>query len=163
MLSGDSGILPKVTVANRTSERAKAKEQAKIDIMAWITDKSSNHEDSSLDDSKVKDILTGKSYVKNGQPGKDSFLTAKGEYEIPYSELYTLANNNVDTVDATKVAEINSKIGTVVNGYNAQSLECQIFYADQSETFLISKTYAISSIFPIPLKGVDKQQEYEGS
>ena len=63
----------------------------------------------------------------------------------------------------SKVAEINSKIGTVVNGYNAQSLEWQIFYADQSETFLISKTYATSSIFPIPLKGVDKQQEYEGS
>ena len=131
--------------------------------MAWITEKTANHQDASLDDKKVKEILTGKSYVKNGQPGNESFFTAKGEYEIPYSELYTLINNNVDTVDATKVAEINSKIGTVVNGYNAQSLEWQIFYADQSETFLISKTYATSSIFPIPLKGVDKQQEYEGS
>ncbi len=57
--------------------------------MAWITEKTANHEDASLDDSKVKEILTGKSYVKNGQPGNESFITDKGEYEIPYSELYT--------------------------------------------------------------------------
>ena len=42
----------------------------------------------------------------------------------------------------TKVAEINSKIGTVVNGYSAQNLQWQVFYADQDETFLISKTIA---------------------
>ena len=59
-----------------------------MDIMAYITDKTANHQDASLDNSKVKNILTGKSYVKNGQPGNESFLTAKGEYEIPYSEIY---------------------------------------------------------------------------
>ena len=57
--------------------------------MAWIIDKTANHEDATLDDSIVKTILTDKSYVKNGQPGNGSFVTAKGEYEIPYSELYT--------------------------------------------------------------------------
>lgn len=92
MLAGDNSILQKSTEAKQNSEREEAKEQAQMDIMAWITDKASNHEDSSLDDSKVKDILTGKSYVKNGQPGNDSFFTAKGEYEISYSELYTASD-----------------------------------------------------------------------
>lgn len=60
--------------------------------MAWITDKTANHQDASLDDTKVKEILTGKSYVKDGQPGDTSFTTAKGEYVIPYAELYTAGN-----------------------------------------------------------------------
>ena len=92
MLSGDNGILQKSTEAKISSEKAEAKEQARIDIMAWITDKTANHQDASLDDEKVKEILTGKSYVKNGQPENDSFFTAKGEYEIPYSELYQSSN-----------------------------------------------------------------------
>ena len=86
MLSGDNGILQKSTEAKRTTERAEAKEQAQIDIMAYISDKTANHQDASLDDTKVKGILTGKSYVKTANA--TSFITAKGEYEIPYSELY---------------------------------------------------------------------------
>ena len=93
MLSGNNGILQKAADAKQTSERAEAKEQAQMDIMDWITDKTANHQDASLDDIKVKAILTGKSYVKDGQPGNESFLTAKGEYEIPYSELYTATKN----------------------------------------------------------------------
>ena len=96
MLSGDNSILQKATEAKETSERAEAKEQARIDIMAWITDKTSNHEDASLDDSIVKGILNEKSYVKEAKAA--SFITAKGEYEIPYSELYQAngSNNNDD-------------------------------------------------------------------
>ena len=90
MLSGDNSILQKATDAKQTSERAEAKEQAQMDIMTWITDKTANHEDATLDDTKVKGILTGKSYVKTA--GDTSFTTAKGEYEIPYSELYTSSN-----------------------------------------------------------------------
>lgn len=86
MLSGDNGILKNAKDAKQTSERVEAKEQAKMDIMAWITDKTANNQDSSLDDSKVKDILTDKSYVKEAK--ESSFITAKGDYEIPYSELY---------------------------------------------------------------------------
>lgn len=85
--------MQKATDAKQISERAEAKEQAQIDIMAWITDKTANHQDASLDDSKVKDILTGKSYVKEAKAS--SFITAKGEYEIPYSELYEISKNNL--------------------------------------------------------------------
>ncbi len=90
MLAGDNSILQKTTTAKQTSERAEAKEQAQMDIMAYITDKTANHQDASIDDEKVKDILTGKSYVKTAND--TSFTTAKGEYVIPYSELYQSSN-----------------------------------------------------------------------
>ena len=87
MLSGENGILQRATDAKQTTERSEAKEQARIDIMAWITDKTANHEDASLDDAKVKEILSdNKNYVKEAKAS--SFITNKGEYEIPYSELY---------------------------------------------------------------------------
>ena len=161
MLTGNNSILQRTTDAKQTSERAEAKEQAQIDIMAWITDKTANHQDASLDDEKVKEILSdNKSYVKEAKAS--SFITTKGEYEIPYSELYTATNSNVDTVDAAKVAEINSKIGTVVDGYSANNLEWQVFYADSSETFLISKTLAKTN-YTIPVKGEGKSSDYSGS
>ena len=91
MLSGDNSILQKATDAKQTSERAEAKEQAQMDIMAYIADKTANHQDASLDDEKVKEILSdNKSYVKTA--GDTSFITTKGEYEIPYSEIYTASD-----------------------------------------------------------------------
>ena len=103
MLSGDNSILQKATTAKQTSERAEAKEQAQMDIMAYIADKTAKHQDASLDDEKIKEILSdNKSYVK--EAGDISFTTKKGEYVIPYSELYqskTSTNNDDDdtTVD----------------------------------------------------------------
>ncbi len=90
MLSGDNSILKKATDAKISSEKAETKEQARIDIIAWITDKTANHEDASLDDNIVKGILDKKSYVKEAKDA--SFITVKGEYEIPYSELYTASD-----------------------------------------------------------------------
>ena len=91
MLSGDNSILQKATDAKQTSERAEAKEQAQMDIMAYIADKTANHQDASLDNAKIKEILSdNKSYVKTAND--TSFTTAKGEYEIPYSELYTASD-----------------------------------------------------------------------
>ena len=92
MLTGNNGILQRATDAKQTTERVEAKEQAQIDIMDWITDKTANHQDASLDDSKIKDILTDKSYVKEAK--QSSFITAKGDYEILYSELYTTSDKN---------------------------------------------------------------------
>ena len=103
MLSGDNSILHKATDTKQTSERAEAKEQAQMDIMAYIADKTANHQDASLDDEKVKEILSdNKSYVKVA--GDTSFTTAKGEYEIPYSELYQSngSTNDDDTPSDTE-------------------------------------------------------------
>ena len=110
MLSGDNSILQKATDAKQTSERAEAKEQAQIDIMAYIADKTANHQDASIDDAKVKDILTGKSYVKTAND--TSFTTAKGEYVIPYSELYTASDKTPTTPNSLSTEwEIVSDFG----------------------------------------------------
>ena len=59
-----------------------------MDIIEYISEKTINNQDASLNDTIVRDILSdNKSYVK--EAGASSFITAKGEYEIPYSELYT--------------------------------------------------------------------------
>ena len=101
MLSGDNSILQKATDAKQTSERAEAKEQAQMDIMAYISDKTANHQDASLDDTKIQEILSdNKSYVKTANA--TSFITTKGEYEIPYSELYT-ASDKTPVVPTTGI------------------------------------------------------------
>ena len=91
MLSGDNSILQKATDAKTNTERADAKEQAQLDILAWQSDKISKNENSELNDTVIQGILTGKSYVKTANT--TSFITVKGEYEIPYSELYTKSND----------------------------------------------------------------------
>ena len=48
-------------------------------------------------------------------------------------------NNQLQTASAD---EINAKIGTVVIGYSAENLEWQVYYADEIETFLISRNIA---------------------
>ena len=105
MLAGDNSILQKATDAKQTSERAEAKEQAQMDIMAYISDKTANHQDVSLDDTKIKDILTEKSYVK--EAGDTSFTTKKGEYIIPYSELYVATETTPTIPDDSTQTGIN--------------------------------------------------------
>ena len=123
MLSGDNTILQKATDAKQTSERAEAKEQAQMDIMAYIADKTAKHQYTSLDDTKVKEILSdNKSYVKTANDS--SFITAKGEHTILYSELYDSSKTNNITVK-----DINSKIGTAVTGYSAKGATWRVFYA----------------------------------
>ena len=141
MLSGDNSILKRATDAKTSSERAEAIEQAKIDIMAWITDKTTNYESSALDDSKVKTILTGKAYVKETKD--TSFITKKGEYEIPYSELYVSDNQEENLAPEIKygyannpgVVEANSLIvGDIINYYydkNKSPIQCEIIYNDE--------------------------------
>lgn len=99
--------MQRTATAKQNTERADAKEQAQLDILAWISDKNSKNENSTLDDNKVKEILTGKSYVKEAKA--TSFIAAKGEYEIPYSELYksNSANNN----DNPSTSPLNVLIG----------------------------------------------------
>ncbi len=87
MLSGENGILTKATQSKEWTERADAKEQAQLDILAWQSEKISKGENSDLNDSIVKGILTGKSYVKTAND--TSFITANGGHEILYSDLYT--------------------------------------------------------------------------
>ena len=77
-----------------------------MDIMAYIADKTANHQDASLDNAKIKEILSdNKSYVKTAND--TSFTTAKGEYEIPYSELYqSNGSNNNDSNPPTSPLDV---------------------------------------------------------
>ena len=85
-LTGDNGILTRATEASEETQRAEAIEKAKLDISVWKADKVSNGEDSTLTDSIVQQILTGKDYV-DGEPGTTSFVSITG-YTISYADLY---------------------------------------------------------------------------
>ena len=115
MLSGDNSILQRTTTAKQTSERAEAKEQAQMDIMAYIADKTANHQDVSLDDTKIQEILNdNKSYVKEAKD--TSFITTKGEYEIPYSELYNATESQPKDPVITGVNYGSKTAQTVAEG-----------------------------------------------
>lgn len=97
--------------------------------MSWITDKTANHENASLDDGKVKSILSGKAYVKEAKD--TSFITKKGEYEILYSELYSQNENSeiLTTLD----------IGKFVKGYNStKGKGWRLLYFDSESAYLLA-------------------------
>ncbi len=85
-LTGENGILSKANTAKEETQREDAKEQAKLDIAAYVTDDLANGGDGSITNEKIQEILKGKDYVE-GEPGADSFTSKTGQ-EIPYAELY---------------------------------------------------------------------------
>ena len=140
MLSGDNGILQRAADAKQETKRSETKEQARMDIMAWIADKKANQEDASLNDTIIKEILTGKAYVKTANT--TSFITAEGEYEIPYSELYTAS----EITPPTKYGLSDDEtvfIGKPANGQNG--CNGNVEFADgqkfTSGHFLLVKNY----------------------
>ena len=91
MIIGQNGILTQTQNQVEQTLKSEAKEQAKIDILAWQSEKLGNGEDATLSNEIIKNILTGKDYV-SGTPGDNSFITTKGKYEIKYWELYVNSN-----------------------------------------------------------------------
>ena len=160
MLSGDNGILQKSTEAKRTTEIAEIIETAQMDILGKQTE---NH--GSLSEAELIQILTSSDYNTQGTLSDeesilDRTLTSKdGKYEIPVSKIFRGTLSNIEESITDK---INSKIGTVVNGYSAQDLEWQVYYADDNETFLISTTSAKSN-WKVPIRGETKSSDYNGS
>ena len=94
-LTGKNGIIQKATQASKETEIEQAKEQAKLDISNYIAEKLKNGEDAKINNSIIKNILDGKDYVK-GEPLESSFITKQGEYEIFYSELYDVQNEQIE-------------------------------------------------------------------
>ena len=107
MLTGKNGILSQANTAKTQTEIADAKEQAKLDIVAWQSDKMEKGKDSTLSDSIIKGILTGKDYVKEAKD--TSFITAKGDHEIPYSDLYTKTDTGTGKVQPGVIVEKTEK------------------------------------------------------
>ena len=87
LIAGSDGMLKKASTAKERTEIATAKELANLDILEWKTDKMEKGESTILNDAIIKEILTGKSYVKDA-PGETSFRTKEGGYEILYTEFY---------------------------------------------------------------------------
>ena len=87
-----------------------------------------------------------------------------GSHTIAVKEIFN-GNFAIDNQPQTKKSdEINAKIGTVVNNYNAESLEWQVYYSDESETFFISKQVINEfTSSRIPTKGNGKDNNYSGS
>ena len=85
-LTGENGVLTQAENAGTQTEIAEVIEKAKLDILAWQTEKESNNEDATLTDSVIQEILTGKVYVE-GEPGSKSFVSTNG-HTILYADLY---------------------------------------------------------------------------
>ena len=95
-LTGENGLITQTESAKEQTEIAEAKEMAQMDIADWIMSKLVNNEDTTINNSIIKQILTGKEYVKEA---KDiSFITKKGEHEIFYSDL-NIENKNDENTD----------------------------------------------------------------
>ena len=76
-------------------------------------------------------------------------LAKYGNHNITVKEIFD-GNLSVNNQSQTTISdEINTKIGTIVSGYNAQNLEWQVYYADENETCLISSTLVETS-YDIP-------------
>ena len=171
MLSGDNGILNKATDAKTLTERRSIIEQAQTDVLGYQAENKATD----LKKSQLQSVL--EKYFKNVPDLTDmqnseilgtklDTLEEYGNHNIEVKEIF---NGNLLEDIQTQVAtadEINAKIGTVVTGYSAKDIEWQVYYADNNETFLISKTHEIPKWrygTPIPFRGENKNIDYTGS
>ena len=120
MLTGENGILNQASESKTKTEIAEAKERAKIDIMSWKSKEISEGRNGYINDSVVKNILTGKEYVKEAKA--NSFISKKGNHEIAYSDLYKSEQTDEDEKPVPIGLEVGSKITYTPRGtYNWKS------------------------------------------
>ena len=124
MLTGDNSILKKATDSKKNTEESQIIEEAKIDILAKITD----NEGKAISKKQLKDVL--KNYFNEEEVGKleipddlstanDELTTKDGKYKIKLSDIYNGKVENrweydhvLQTVENDK---ITLKIGDYVN------------------------------------------------
>lgn len=123
MLSGDNGILQRATDAKEYTERAEIVENAKLDILAKMSEKKGEN----LTAAELEEILTSSNYNTQGRLSNEEnilerTLTSKnGKYQIPVSEIYngTLTNTTpgvaTDYSDEVKTALTEGKYITYRN------------------------------------------------
>ena len=56
-LTGENGILTRATDSKEQTEIAEVKERAQLDIANWIAERLENREDTTLDDTTIKNII----------------------------------------------------------------------------------------------------------
>lgn len=117
MLSGDNGILQKATQSKEKTERAEIVENAKLDILAKISEKKGEN----LTASELEEILISPDYSTQGALSSEKnilerTLTSKdGKYEIPVSEIY---NGSLASPQSNDVDQDNHSLttGTLIAG-----------------------------------------------
>ena len=112
MLTGNNGILQKATTAKQDTEIQSIVEQARIDILAKISEKKGEN----ITESELEEILISSDYSTQGTLSNEEnilerTLTSKdGKYEIPVSKIY---NGNLSTESnvATITFRLNKGLG----------------------------------------------------
>ncbi len=125
MLSGDNGILQKATQSKEKTERAEIIENAKLDILAKISEKKGEN----ITAEELEELLTSANYntqgtLSNEESILDRTLTSKDEkYQIPVSEIYN-GNLSTESNDKTITFYIDNRPYEAKEGMNfAQWLE----------------------------------------
>jgi len=126
-LTGENGILAKAERTTKETEIAEAKEQAKLDILAWLSNQIEKGENTNLTKDEIKAILVGKEYVK--ELGEQSFTTVKNGYEIPYSEIYNkiipipTITHGITPDEGTMAPSVEIQITVQDNGLGIQGIQ----------------------------------------
>ena len=109
MLSGDNGILQRTTTAKQNTERAEVVENAKLDILAKLSEKKGEN----LTKNELEEILISPDYKTQGSLSSEEnilerTLTSKdGKYTIPVSEIYS-GNLKTESNENTITFHINN-------------------------------------------------------
>ena len=145
MLTGKNGILNQANQAKTKNDIAEVKEQAQLDIANWTAERLKNGEDTTLNDSIIKNVIenanqnnTNKYYSEL----TDTSIKTKQGNEIMFSDLYKKTTLSFDpetlTIgDATNTA----KYGWKVKNYNVEEAATggwRLFFQDNNYTYLIS-------------------------
>lgn len=165
-LTGDNGLLQKVTTAKQANEEASALEKIQVEVAGSY----------GLDGKIALNDLNKNLKNINGLKYKNKSIVLEGENkniieefpaEISIDNYSFSIKDNGEVINMKQIDLINSKIGEVVQGYSAANLQWQVFYADANETYLISKDM-VRDRETIPLKRRKQdpneiEYEYKGS
>ena len=155
MLTGQNGILTQAQNAKATTEKAEVKERAQTDIVGVQTETESTE----ISKTALKRILD--KYFDNvpNDIKSDTEITAKAEYggaKMKVSDIYS--GEIIERYMAADIAnatqeEKQSIYGATVTGYTLPSgtttdVGCKIFYADNSNIYLIADNYVERNNLP---------------
>ena len=161
-MTGDNGLLQKATTAKQANEEATALEKIKVEVAG------SYGLDGKIDKEQLNKNLSrieGLKYNDYALSNSNKITTLPVEIQLNGYKFFVKQDGQV--LSLTQADIINKKIGEIVNGYAAQGLEWQVFYADANETYLISRIIARTNC-AVPLKrkkqnNTEEEYEYKGS
>ena len=155
MLTGDNSILKRATDSKKNTEESQIIEEAKIDVLAKITD----NEGKAISKKQLKDVL--KNYFNEEEVGKleipDDLLTSNeqlttkdGKYKIKLSDIYNgKVENRWEYDHALQTVEngnLTLKIGDYVNDTGTQSVsgfdgKWRVLGVEDGQLLLVTATY----------------------